>query len=190
MDHPANPGGTLACHPDIISWSKCLIKSPCKNSISTLALEILFMYFSYLRNNRNLAISYCNMTSSNHYSIIKWINPTYEMIYEITKPYEVFQNTSLVEFNSITVMNPNGTISEYKNQYPHLIQSGSFNVIRQNFGEPDFVSIYIRGYLDIGNGTSVRATKYFFFHVKSNDPITLKCTKALPCTIIVRQIKD
>ena len=153
-------------------------------------MEFQFTYFSYLRNNRNLAISYCNMTSSNHFSIIKWINPTYEMIYEITKPYEIFQNTSLVEFNSITVMNPNGTISEYKNQYPHLIQSGSFDVIRQNFGEPDFVSIYIRGYLDIGNGTSVRATKYFFFHVKSTDPITLKCTKALPCTIIVRQIKD
>ena len=130
------------------------------------------------------------MTSStNQIPIIKWINPTYEMIYEIKNPYEVYGNTSLLEFDTITVMHPNGTVTKYEKQYPFLVQSGSFDVMRQNFGNSQSISIYIRGYLDIGKGTSVRATKYFFFHIKADKKFTLKCSKFLPCTIIVRQIK-
>ena len=49
------------------------------------------------------------------------------------EPYKVHKNTSLLlEFDAITVMNPNGTVSKYERQYPFLVQSGSFDVIREH----------------------------------------------------------
>ena len=42
-----------------------------------------------------------------------------------------------MEFDTITVTNPNGTISEYTNSYPFLLQSGVFNILKENFSFGD-----------------------------------------------------
>ena len=64
-------------------------------------------------------------------AILKWIHPTYEMIFEIKHNYEVteaFQESALLNFDIITVTNPNGTVTEYSNQYQFPVQSGSFEI--------------------------------------------------------------
>ena len=42
-----------------------------------------------------------------------------------------------MEFDTITVTNPNGTISEYTNSYPFLLQSGVFDILKENFSFGD-----------------------------------------------------
>ena len=53
------------------------------------------------------------------------------MIFEIKHNYEVteaFQESTLLNFDIITVTNPNGTVTEYSNQYQFPVQSGSFEI--------------------------------------------------------------
>ena len=72
-----------------------------------------------------------NNFSSLGSAILKWIHPTYEMIFEIKHNYEVteaFQDSALLNFDIITVTNPNGTVTEYSNQYQFPVQSGSFEI--------------------------------------------------------------
>ena len=101
--------------------------------------------------------------------------------------------------------NPNGTVSIYKkNQYQFLIQSGSFQIVRKNFGqEPSKIIIEIRrmsrrGWYDWAirnddeghNSLTTISKDYFFnFRIKniSSNNLTLNCTRSFPCTIIVRQ---
>ena len=74
---------------------------------------------------------YSNYVKSLGSAILKWIHPTYEMIYEIKHNYEVteaFQESALLNFDIITVTNPNGTVTEYSNQYQFPVQSGSFEI--------------------------------------------------------------
>ena len=106
-----------------------------------------------------------------------------------------------LEFDTITVTNPNGTISKYTNSYPYLLQSGTFNIIKENFGEQNSVIIWIRRLSEnkgkmIGNGTSYSLSSgYFFFHIgihvyqRHLKFLTLNCSDSVPCTILVRKIQ-
>ena len=137
--------------------------------------------------------------------VLKWIHPTYEMIYDIEHQYPVQsqKESSQLYFDNITVTNPNGTVSSYKNQYQFLVQSGSFKIVRKNFGHPSKIVIEIRrmsrrGWYDWairndeeGHNSFTISKDYFFnFRIKniSSNNLTLNCTRSFPCTIIVRQL--
>ena len=141
------------------------------------------------------------MSCLNCSTILNRINPIYEMIYEIRKPYNVSRNGWFdLEFDTITVTNPNGTISVYPNSYPFLLQQGTFSITKENFGHHDSVMIGIRydTIHTIGEGTMYSSNSYFFFRIAThpnNDNewpgsafLTLNCSDAKPCTIIVRKM--
>ena len=78
-------------------------------------------------------------------------------------------------------------------------RSGSYEIIRQNFGDVKNFQIEIRrmsrrGWYDwdIGNGKFFSLSKDYFFNFRikntSNSPkLNLDCKEFSPCTIIVRQ---
>ena len=127
------------------------------------------------------------------------------MIYDIEHQYPVQsqKESSQLYFDNITVTNPNGTVSSYKNQYQFLVQSGSFKIVRKNFGQTSKIVIEIRrmsrrGWYDWairndeeGHNSFTISKDYFFnFRIKniSSNNLTLNCTRSFPCTIIVRQL--
>ena len=133
--------------------------------------EICFVIttLKYSSFSNTLAISYCNMTCHSCSSIAHRINPIYEMIYEIKKTYNVSRNGWFdLEFDAITVTNPNGTVSLFTNSYPYLLQPGTFTIMQENFGDVNSVMIGIRydTIHTIGNGTTYNSNNYFFFRYK------------------------
>ena len=141
------------------------------------------------------------MTCHTCSSIFHRINPIYEMIFEIKKSYNVSRNGWFdMEFDTITVTNPNGTISKFNNTYPYLLQTGTFSITKENFGKQNSVMIGIRydTIHTIGEGTTYSSNSYFFFRIAThpnNDNespnskfLTLNCSEKLPCTIIVRKM--
>ena len=160
--------------------------------------------FSIFFFRNNLAVSFCNMSNPKASVVLKWIHPTYEMIFDIQHKNIVQsqKESSQLYFDNITVTNPNGTVSSYKNQYQFLVQSGSFKIVRKNFGQPSKIVIEIRrmsrrGWYDWairndeeGHNSFTISKDYFFnFRIKniSSNNLTLNCTRSFPCTIIVRQ---
>ena len=75
-----------------------------------------------------MAIALCIMSIPRGSAILKWIHPTYEMIYEIKQPFKVEaeEESALINFDIITVTNPNGTVSEYANQYQFPVRCEYF----------------------------------------------------------------
>ena len=144
------------------------------------------------------------MSNINRSSVLKWVHPIYEIIFEIKKPYFVNGNrkeSSLLKFDTITITNPNGTILKYSNQYQFLIHSGSYKI--ENYFQSQLNNFTIeihrmtqKGWFDwdIGMKNTFSISKHYIFnfHIKippSQSSITLNCTKILPCVIIVRQLE-
>ena len=145
------------------------------------------------------------MSNLNQSSVLKWVHPIYEIIFEIKKPYFVNGNSrkgsSLMKFDTITIINPNGTILKYTNQYQFLIHSGSYKIENYIQSQVNNFTIEIhrmtqKGWFDwdIGMKNTFSISKHYIFnfHIKippSQSSITLNCTKKLPCVIIVRQLE-
>ena len=145
------------------------------------------------------------MSNLNQSSVLKWVHPIYEIIFEIKKPYFVNGNSrkgsSLMKFDTITIINPNGTILKYSNQYQFLIHSGSYKIENYIQSQLNNFTIEIhrmtqKGWFDwdIGMKNTFSISKHYIFnfHIKippSHSSITLNCTKILPCVIIVRQLE-
>ena len=145
------------------------------------------------------------MSNLNQSSVLKWVHPIYEIIFEIKKPYFVNGNSrkgsSLMKFDTITIINPNGTILKYSNQYQFLIHSGSYKIENYIQSQVNNFTIEIhrmtqKGWFDwdIGMKNTFSISKHYIFnfHIKippSHSSITLNCTKILPCVIIVRQLE-
>ena len=146
------------------------------------------------------------MSNLNQSSVLKWVHPIYEIIFEIKKPYFVNGNSrkgsSLMKFDTITIINPNGTILKYSNQYQFLIHSGSYKIENYIQSQVNNFTIEIhrmtqKGWFDwdIGMKNTFSISKHYIFnfHIKippDQSTLTLNCTKIMPCVIIVRQTSE
>ena len=142
------------------------------------------------------------MSHLNRSSVLKWVHPIYEIIFEIKKPYFINGNRKpsfLLKFDTITVINPNGTIIKYSNQHQFLIHSGSYKI--ENYFPSEFTIEIHRmtqnGWFDwdIGMKNTFSISKHYIFnfHIKippDQSTLTLNCTKIMPCVIIVRQTSE
>ena len=116
------------------------------------------------------------MSNLNQSSVLKWVHPIYEIIFEIKKPYFVNgsnsrKGSSLMKFDTITIINPNGTILKYSNQYQFLIHSGSYKIENYIQSQLNNFTIEIhrmtqKGWFDwdIGMKNTFSISKHYIFN--------------------------
>ena len=168
-------------------------------------------------SRNKLALAYCNISNPNDYRVVKWISPTYEIIFESTYPvhfrfkselstkkflkvkgFVPFSYKTTISFDKIYVMHPNGTTAQYTHDSEYHVENGVYEIIRTNFGDPNLVKISFHAEKNIELddhvlkyvfGKSPYEAFRFSFYIYGEDPnyISVNCNKTLPCNIIVRK---
>ena len=137
--------------------------------------------------------------------MVKIFNPKYELIFEITNlPLSTTRYDGQYEkitFDNLKVVYENGTymelkdISRYKINPDQHNRRNTFEIFRENFGDPRLVNLKVQyqNYNQIYLATN-RAEKSFernqlyYFTIKKTDINLLNCNEVKPCAIIIQKM--
>ena len=182
-----------------------------------------------LYHRNKLALAYCNTSSKEPASqTIQWLSPTPEIIFESTYPVHFrykeisaqssnsgdakskncvqikgfipFSYKTTISFDNVNVMHPNGSTAHYTHNSEYYVDSGVYEVTRNNFGDANFIKISFNAGTNItdlqnqtvvqvhGRSLSDRFKFKFYIYGENSDYIYVKCNKISPCNIIVRKL--
>ena len=164
------------------------------------------MTFTYNIYSGKIAISNCDMSSleeSMNSPIVKFVNPTYELIFEITNlPLNTVRydgQYNKISFDTLKVINENGVYKELKDISTYQInpdQNNRFEIFRENFGDPNLVNLRMeyqqhyhnQEFLSTNHTEKVLSrNQLYYFVIRKTDMNLLKCNQSKPCAIIIRK---